>query len=354
MPDMDGKKVVAHILNTNSFSGAENVVIQIIDGIKEEYQGVYVTRDGPIVELLKERNIDYFIINKLNTKEIRRMCHTLHPAVIHAHDFTTGCVCAAANTRVPIISHLHNNPPWIKSVNLYSLLYFICSRKFKKILLVSPAIEEEYVFSKHLKDKMECVGNPISREKILSRVSKEDYAKKYDICCVARLSKPKNPKKFLEVVKEVKKKIPHVKCVWVGTGELKDEIEKMSHKMGLVENIDFVGFQSNPYSYLAASKIFLLTSSWEGFGLVAFEALTLGLPCVVSNVGGLKGIVDSGCGKLCDNEHLEDYSVIVELLENENRYQEYAENALKRAEKLDNYKEYVARIKEIIEDVSIS
>ena len=72
----------------------------------------------------------------------------------------------------------------------------------------------------------------------------------------------------------------------------------------------------NPYPVLNASKIMILPSKWEGYGLVAVESLSLGIPVICSGAGGLKNIVNSSCGKICKNK--DDYvQEIIELLDNE-------------------------------------
>ena len=111
-------------------------------------------------------------------------------------------------------------------------------------------------------------------------------------------------------------------------------------------NIEFVGFKKNPYKYMVKSKIFMLTSDWEGYGLVAYEALTLGLPCIVSNVGGLPNIVDNECGKLCNSN--EDFiEETINLLSNSKIYNLKNKRALKKSELLENKEEYINKIKEI-------
>ena len=112
------------------------------------------------------------------------------------------------------------------------------------------------------------------------------------------------------------------------------------------DNIELVGFQRNPYIDMAESNVFLLTSDWEGFGLVVVEALTLGLPCVVSNVGGLKEIVDSKCGKLCI--HNNDYvTEIKKLLSDINYYEKKSKRALEKSKRLDNITQYINEINKI-------
>lgn len=330
---------VLHIINSKMFSGLESVACDIIQNVKS-FNHVYVTQKGPILDILEERNIKYEIIEKMSIREIKRVTKKYKAKIIHAHDFTASVICALANTKVSLISHLHNNSPWLKKFSFKSIAFLYAGLKADKILTVSESIQKEYIFSKFINDKIECIGNPISRDKILSKVSENDYKKKYDICCVARITTQKNPYKFLEIINEIKKDRPNIKAIWVGDGDLKDNVLERVVELKLNKNIEFVGFQKNPYMYMAKSKIFMLTSDWEGFGLVAFEALTLGLPCVVSNVGGLSEIVDESCGAVCEND-LEFISEIRELLLNENYYDSKNIYALKKSGRIENIDKYM-------------
>ena len=77
----------------------------------------------------------------------------------------------------------------------------------------------------------------------------------------------------------------------VGTGSLEKECQKLIEEYQLETNVQMVGFQKNPYVYMLQSKISIIPSKWEGFGLVALEAMAFGCPVVAANVGGLKEIV---------------------------------------------------------------
>lgn len=337
---------IAHIINSNSYSGLENVVCSIMEYFKKEYKDfemIYVTQDGPIIKTLKEKNMDYYIIENMNKRSIKRFIEQWKPDILQAHDYTASVICALATKKIPVINHLHNNSPWIKKFCPYSIFYLYAGRKAKKILTVSSSIQEEYIFSNWIKNKIEVVGNPVSRIKILDRVQESDYQKVYDICCVGRLTEAKNPKMFLEVLRKIKEEQKDIKAIWVGDGELYEEIISYRDKLELTDNIEFVGFQENPYLYMAKSKIFVLTSKWEGFGLVAFEALSLGLPCVVSKVGGLVNIVDDSCGKLCEKE--EDFiKQILKVLRESDYYHKLSKNAIIKSEQLDNTEEYMKKM----------
>lgn len=339
------KKKIVFLVNSNAFSGLESVCMTIIEYLNKKYEFIYVTQDGPIVDVLKEKNINYFVIKKMSTKEIKRVVKELRPDIIHAHDYTASCISALAKLNIPIISHLHNNSPWIKTHHPFSFLYLYCSRRFDKILTVSDSIEEEYIFSKYINKKIINISNPVSRKYILDKVEKH-YEKIYDICNVGRLTSQKNPLKFIRIVNEVKKIIPNIKVVMIGDGELKSECINLINKLGLQNNIELLGFKKNPYEFMSKSKIFCLTSEWEGYGLVAFESLTLGLPCIVSPVGGLVNLVDEECGFLVYKE--EDFkNSIIQILNDEIVYNEKSLKARQKANKLENIDLYCEKLEKI-------
>ena len=343
-------KKILHIIPSANYSGAESVAITIIEKLQSEYDFCYSSFQGTTKDILKEKNIKFLSIDKMNVKEVKRVLNEYKPDIIHAHDYRASCICALATKEIPIISHLHNNAPWIKTLHPFSFLYLFCSRRFKKILTVSDSIEKEYIFSKHIKNKIECIGNPVSVEKIVKMVDCSEQEKKYDLCCVARITEAKNPYKFLDVLQKLKKSNSHIKAVWVGDGDLLQNVQEKVRELELEENIDFVGFKRNPYKYMASSKVFVLTSNWEGYGLVAFEAMSLGLPSVVSNVGGLPNIVDDHCGKLCTSTN--DFCEEIELLlTDEKEYSKKSAKAKEKALQLDNIDKYIAYIKKSYDEL---
>lgn len=339
-------KNVLHIVNSKIYSGLEKVACDIITNPDYEYNGIYVTQSGPVVDILKERNINYELIKKVNRKEINRVIKKYKPDIIHAHDFTAGVISSMCKKNIKLIEHLHNNCPWLKLPGIKSLSFLYAGLRADKILTVSDSIEKEFIFSRFIKKKIICIGNPINTQEIIGKINGLKREKKYDICCVARLTEQKNPFKFVEIIKELVQENPHIKAVWVGDGELKESVIKKINDESLENNIELVGFQKNPYIYMAESNVFLLTSDWEGFGLVAVEALTLGLPSVVSNVGGLKEIVDNKCGKLCVHDN--DYVIeIKKLLSDINYYEKKSKKALEKSKRLDNITQYINKINDI-------
>lgn len=332
-------KKVLHVLTSNSYSGAENVVISIINGLKDKFDFLYCSRDGDIRSTLNRDEIKFIPIDKMGIMEIRRVVKLCNPDIIHAHDFRASIVCAFANMNVPIISHLHNNSPWLKNYGLYSFVYLLSSYRFNKILLVSNSIVDEYVFSNFIIDKIKIISNPIHMNRIIEKAKIGDQENDYDVVFVGRLTNQKNPLRFIEIMNDIKSYFPSLKACMIGNGELVKDCRYKIEQLHLANHITLTGFLENPYKVMAKSKILCMTSDWEGFGLVAIEAFSIGLPVVASPVGGLIDIVNSKCGKLCvtNQEYVQE---IKKLLSDSSYYTDKSQSALNRAKELDNFLVY--------------
>ena len=87
---------------------------------------------------------------------------------------------------------MHNNPLWLPKIDIRTVMYAICSRRYQKIIGVSNAILNEYRYSKVIKNKFEVLHNCINKEKII-KLANEYLEEKYDIIFVGRMTEPKNP-----------------------------------------------------------------------------------------------------------------------------------------------------------------
>lgn len=99
-----------------------------------------------------------------------------------------------------------------------------------------------------------------------------------DVLGVGSLTPLKNYGAFIEIIYELKKTIPEIKSVIVGSGEQMDELKKKVAALGLVNNITFAGLLAHTevFEMMNNSKIFLHTSTYEGNSTVLMEALYSG------------------------------------------------------------------------------
>lgn len=80
----------------------------------------------------------------------------------------------------------------------------------------------------------------------------------------------------------------------VGQGPLESELRAMHDELDLGDRYRFLGYQPDPVAVLAAGDAFCLSSRYEGLPIALLEALALGLPVVVTSVGGVPAVVTDG------------------------------------------------------------
>ena len=120
--------------------------------------------------------------------------------------------------------------------------------------------------------------------------------RKFTICNVARLSAIKKQDRLIKAIKILKDKGCDIELWILGTGDEFHKLKKLVSELSLIETVQFKGFQPNPYPYIKASDVFVLSSDTEGYPTVICEALCLGKPIVSTRI--------TGCTELLgDNEY---------------------------------------------------
>ncbi len=111
------------------------------------------------------------------------------------------------------------------------------------------------------------------------------HEKDYDLIFLGRLESQKDPCLFIETVKNISKSKPDVKAIFVGDGSLENKLKQLIKSYNLELNVKFIKFSyKNKRTYLQKSKIFVLTSQYEGMPNVILEALTHGCEVVSLNI----------------------------------------------------------------------
>jgi len=335
---------ILHLLASNKFSGAEHIAVDIIRALQEKHKLVYVSPTGEIEEFLKKEKISYISLNKLSYLEVYGVIKNYKPDIIHAHDYRASCIAVFLPFRGKIISHIHNNNSWAKSLNLFTLLYYLALRRIDRVITVSASVIDEFIFCKAMKKKAIIIKNAINIEYISKNYLKDKQDKQYysDILFVGRLAEQKDPLRFIEIVKEIKE-IKNDICVRIiGTGILMDEVQEAILKFNLQRNIEILGFKSNPYIYMKNTKLLMMTSRWEGFGLVAIEAMLLGTPVLGTGVGGLKNIIENYCSEWVCQSDEEFVNRSIEILNNESKFLD--KNKIREyAEEMNSFNDFISK-----------
>ncbi|MDR7664816.1 glycosyltransferase family 4 protein [Methanosarcina sp. Z-7115] len=259
---------------------------------------------------------------------------------------------------VKVVSVLKKNPSvftWHEVWDDYWYEYIGRAGFFGKLVekLVSKISDKNIAVSDWTKKRLEILGVPEKNITVIpngidfNRISEIEpeggqtsaglESKIYDIIFAGRLIKEKNVDVLIKAVALFKANFPEIRCCIVGDGPEREVLVRLAGELGVRENVDFAGFQE--YEALIAkiktSKVLVLPSSREGFGMVVIEAFACRVPVVTvrERYNAAQGLIEDSCGIVVELGEKEIAEGIGKILENGNYYEEMAASASKRAGK---------------------
>lgn len=287
---------ILHLLQSDRFSGAENVVCQIIGMLRDmpDIEMVYCSTDGQIREALAERGIRFVPLERFTVENVRAAIRAEAPDMIHAHDMRASFYAARACGKIPLVSHIHNNNFDSRGISPKSVAYMFAAAKAKHIFWVSQSSFDGYAFHRLLAGKSTVLYNIIDIVKTEAKMRADAEVYPYDVAYVGRLTHQKNPERLVRVLRLVHERLPQANFAVVGTGDLAEATAAAARECGLDGCVRFFGFMANPLKLLADSKVMVMTSLWEGTPMCALEALALGVPIVSTPTDGLRDLITTG------------------------------------------------------------
>ncbi|MBN1993081.1 MAG: glycosyltransferase family 4 protein [Anaerolineae bacterium] len=198
--------------------------------------------------------------------------------------------------------------------------------------------------------RLDVVFNGVNIDDLRNGHSKEELIAFRDRCArpqdrvvfaVARLVYQKGLHRLVEAAPRILAQFPETRLIIAGRGPEAKNLKQEAWHLGVADCIDFVGFISdkerNRYYQTACCAVF--PSLYEPFGIVALEAMALGCPVVVSDVGGLSEIVkhtETGVTIYPDNADSVAWGVM-HILANPRRALNYAARAYQTVDELYNW-----------------
>lgn len=222
--------------------------------------------------------------------------------IIHTHLYLPdiyGFLVKAAIPSAKLFTTKHNTNEFRKKI-YWGLLDRILSLPATQILAVSQSVKSfiaKYEFIPCRKISVVYHGVDISQfvaVKNSQRIRKElkIQNKEFVIGIVGRITKQKGHQYLLKAVAQLRKKIPHVRLLIIGVGEMKDKMEQLTHNLHIAENVSFLGFRSDLSELYSVMDVLCLPSIFEGLGMVLIEAMLCNTITVGAKIHGIEEVIE--------------------------------------------------------------
>ena len=183
---------------------------------------------------------------------------------------------------------------------LYDVTYVIPTKSMKEYL------DEKYKRSENI--QYQIVPNAVLDKNLISKSKELVKHKWYNnerifvITAVGRLTNQKDFTNLINAFALAAGSLDFIRLVIIGSGEQKELLQSLVEDFNLESKVEFLGFQSNPYKFMNASDLFVMSSKWEGPGHVLIEALATGCPVITTNcpIGPADSIQNGEFGELVE------------------------------------------------------
>lgn len=318
--------------------GTENVILQIIDALKDSYNISVCSSGGINEEQLKRRGVEHFDIIDPSTKKlknhlknilkIKKIIKEKEIDIIHSHHRMTTAYLKTISSKIVKIHTMHNIfndkikfTNWVlKSINIIAV-----GDSVKQNLINDYGIDTKNITT--IKNAV-----PYFDKKnflLLNELQNLKRKNKILIANFGRLSEQKGFIYFLGSLNELKneKFFDDLHYIIVGEGEDYSELKLYIEKNNLSSKVTFLGYRKDVQNIMSQVDIIVISSLWEGYPLVPIEAFSVKKPLIATNIPGTNEIANSKNSLLVSARNSKDIAKSIKnLLENDSLSREISEN----------------------------
>ncbi len=272
---------------------------------KNEIEVIYLRGDGILAaDFDPTVNIAKVSLGWNGFHGINRIIEQFDPDVIHSHLLPAdiNLLFLRKNRNIKYFTTIHNMGKgnvvrdWVANG-----IYKRIEKRFAgrhKYIFISNAVRDHMLSRGGIgKGNFIIIHNGV---RIPVGINREQRKEKLRILFVGRLVRQKDPFLVLEICRRLQARGISFSVTIVGDGYLRNGLKRKCRAEGLDQKISFVGQKAHVPGYYLDSDVLLVTSSMEGFGLVAVEAMSFEVCVLARPVGGLMDIIEDGNnGYLC-------------------------------------------------------
>ena len=323
---------IVYIITKSEIGGAQTHVLDLLkEGLRLGHQVSLISSPGGWLEdQVRDLNIKFFpnkfFRNSYNPVNlflalgaVRRVAKELNPDVVHCHSGGGGFYGRLATFGLPVkrVFTVHGWSFRPGAPILQRIISLVAELLMKpltdKFICVSSYDQNIGISSGVISEKSSVV---IHNGVAVSDISTKEAKEKITIIFAGRLSAPKRQDIFLKSIALLDSNIKNnININIIGDGPNKESIKNLSESLGFSS---LVSIKSLPTELMGKeysnSDILVLISDYEAFPMVIIEAMSYGLPVVVSSVGGIPEAVNASVGALVSKNNPEDFAKEIKAL----------------------------------------
>lgn len=340
---MAERYTVLQLITPHRFGGAERVVANLSHELIGMGHRVVVAgppREPLFIEYLTKLGVPFEpidIAGKINPWAVGRICslaNRLKADLIHTHLSSASIhgIRAARRLGIPSIGHVHgmNSPRWYRGATV--------------VIACSNGVASHLVRRGLTVHDLRVIYNGIPTGPLEYLRPQAEVRKEFglqpqhrSIGIVAGLVRRKGHQYLIEAVAHLRPHWPNLRCLVIGNGRMLPDLQDLTRKLQVDEQVWFVGWRSDVADVMQALDVHVLPSTEiEGFGLCIVEAAFVGVPTVASRLPGVdEAVLDGETGLLVPPRDSRALAEAIErLLVDEDLRRRLGEAARTRARKL--------------------
>lgn len=235
--------------------------------------------------------------NPLNILRIRKILRNFstknnNTLIVHAHltwPFLYTTLASLGLKNIKLVYTEHNTINKRRKIPLLWIFERMVYSRYNSIICISQGVHDSLAewLGPELSQRLITIPNGSRIYSLAKRPTLEGRLP--NLISVGSLSSRKNFSTSIHAISKLKDEINTYTIV--GEGPARKQLEEIINNEGLTDKVKLIGWSDNIEEQLHCADIQLIPSLWEGFGLVAVEGMSTGLPVIASNVPGLREVL---------------------------------------------------------------
>lgn len=296
---------VLHVNTERGWRGGERQVLLLADALhRAGHRSIVAARPGePLAKRLEERGVPVipcapaFELDPVAALRLRRFIRREGIQIVHTHTAHAHALAALAahgtSARIIVSRRVdflpRRNPVTTWKYTRADAIIAVSSAVAKALFSAGIPPERVHVVPDGI--DLANSGNGASRAAAAALGVVEDAPL---VVMAAALVPHKDPVTFIRAIGEARKHVPRLHALLMGEGVLRRDVEAEIDRLGLRETVRLTGYVPDAGEVFDAADVVALSSQQEGLGTVILDAMSRGVPVVVTRAGGIPEIVEDG------------------------------------------------------------